>query len=570
VPLDNGDVVPAGKLYFYLTGTSTPANVYTTPALDVAHSNPVEADSEGVFPPIYLNPSVWQYRVKLTDSSGVQIYQVDTVPSAEPVYARTAAEISAGVTPTDYGYAPGNVRRYGAAGNGTTDDTAAIQTAMDLCLTLTGGELYLPDGTYKITDELLIPFAARWKIRGQSRGGTIIKQYTNNKRILRFTTANTHGWTIESLRLDYSSAQTSAQSGSVAFSFMCDTGTPGAGFYNFTVQDVHIDNAYRCFAHDNSNGAAVWGFNIDRVTMGQNVSGSFFYLGDTSSLGHPNGRFGHIYILADSVEASESIFNLVGCANTTMANIEINNAPNGPRLINAGEGTTIDCQAFKLEVGTYTTSGARLFDFPDSRMHVGLLHFRTVTINPGGTNPVTILGFSSGNGRYDINILELPDTTITSGRLYIAQGASSSGAPVRGARIGYIRPSEIITNIYLTEATSTSGADAVRVDSWAEPRVSNDKGDANYTWAIGDATIIRYDTTLTANRTVTLPSISGSAQNNAFNGLEITIIRTGLGAYTLDIVSSGGSSIVTFASATAGRVTLAWYRFGWAIKSQSA
>jgi hypothetical protein len=81
VPLDNGDVVPAGKLYFYLTGTSTPANVYTTPALDVAHSNPVEADSEGVFPPIYLDSSNGQYRVKLTDSSGVQIWQVDTVPS---------------------------------------------------------------------------------------------------------------------------------------------------------------------------------------------------------------------------------------------------------------------------------------------------------------------------------------------------------------------------------------------------------------------------------------------------------------------------------------------------------
>lgn len=80
-PLDNGDVVPGAKLYFFLTGTTTPANVYTTPALSVAHDNPVEADADGVFAPIYLDPSNGQYRVRLTDSNDVQLWQVDTVPS---------------------------------------------------------------------------------------------------------------------------------------------------------------------------------------------------------------------------------------------------------------------------------------------------------------------------------------------------------------------------------------------------------------------------------------------------------------------------------------------------------
>jgi hypothetical protein len=44
-------------------------------------------------------------------------------------YARNAAEIAAGITPTSYGYPPGNLFRYGATGNGVTDDSAAIVQA---------------------------------------------------------------------------------------------------------------------------------------------------------------------------------------------------------------------------------------------------------------------------------------------------------------------------------------------------------------------------------------------------------------------------------------------------------
>lgn len=51
------------------------------------------------------------------------------VKSLEATYERTAAEVSAGVTPTNYGYPPGNVKRYGALGDGVTDDTTAFTNA---------------------------------------------------------------------------------------------------------------------------------------------------------------------------------------------------------------------------------------------------------------------------------------------------------------------------------------------------------------------------------------------------------------------------------------------------------
>lgn len=60
---------PGAKLYFRATGTSTPQNVYADIDLTTPHANPVVADAEGVFDPIYLDPSLPAYRVIHTDGS---------------------------------------------------------------------------------------------------------------------------------------------------------------------------------------------------------------------------------------------------------------------------------------------------------------------------------------------------------------------------------------------------------------------------------------------------------------------------------------------------------------------
>lgn len=60
---------PGAKLYFRATGTSTPQNTYQDIDLSTAHANPVVADADGYFDPIYLDPALPDYRVIHTDGS---------------------------------------------------------------------------------------------------------------------------------------------------------------------------------------------------------------------------------------------------------------------------------------------------------------------------------------------------------------------------------------------------------------------------------------------------------------------------------------------------------------------
>ena len=59
----------------------------------------------------------------------------------------TASEVAASVTPTNYAYPPNHVRRYGAVGDGLTDDTAAFNTAA--AVAVYSGEVYIDPASPK-------------------------------------------------------------------------------------------------------------------------------------------------------------------------------------------------------------------------------------------------------------------------------------------------------------------------------------------------------------------------------------------------------------------------------------
>lgn len=81
-PMDvqsDGDGVPlaGAKLYFYATGTSTPQDTYSDAGLTTPNSNPVLADADGLWPPIYLGET--DYKAILKTAADVTIQTIDPV-----------------------------------------------------------------------------------------------------------------------------------------------------------------------------------------------------------------------------------------------------------------------------------------------------------------------------------------------------------------------------------------------------------------------------------------------------------------------------------------------------------
>lgn len=66
-----------------------------------------------------------------------------------------------------------NARTTSATGDGSTDDTAAIESDLDAIATAGGGVLYLPTGVYKISSSLNL--GARTHVLGDGMGATILR-----------------------------------------------------------------------------------------------------------------------------------------------------------------------------------------------------------------------------------------------------------------------------------------------------------------------------------------------------------------------------------------------------------
>ena len=65
----NGEAVPGAQARFFRSGTTTPATVYADVEESIAHPTPLEADSRGIFPPIYRSGQA--LRVEVRDSMGL-------------------------------------------------------------------------------------------------------------------------------------------------------------------------------------------------------------------------------------------------------------------------------------------------------------------------------------------------------------------------------------------------------------------------------------------------------------------------------------------------------------------
>ena len=146
---NNGNPLVGGKVFFFEAGTNTPKNTFTDSTGLTPNTNPVILDSRG-------EASIWlgsgYYKVQLKTSTDVVVWTQDKVSNlgdAQNVLfvqagtgaiARTAQEKLREVM---------SVKDFGAVGDGVTNDTAAIQAALNAASGV--ARLVVPSGTYLVT-----------------------------------------------------------------------------------------------------------------------------------------------------------------------------------------------------------------------------------------------------------------------------------------------------------------------------------------------------------------------------------------------------------------------------------
>ena len=563
----NAALVSGAKANFYIAGTLTRQNTFTDSAQTTPHENPVVADGNGILAPIYLDATL-NYKVDVTDSldSSLEGYPVDNLTAAltatevgTALWPTTTAESSAGVTPTNFEYEPGNVLRYGATGDGVTDDAAAIQIALDLLDGAgVGGEAFFPDGDYLIASALTIPAVSTgWKIRGESRQGVKITQDTVNTAIFKFADGLIHSFFIGDLRLTWTSAQTTSNTSSIVFD--ANDQTAGAGAYNGEFARITIENSYRVFSSTGATG--IWGCNIHDIWY-QTGTGSFVYLALSPAKGLPNNRFTNIYILGTTLAATEKVFYLKG-TNFQLDNIEINNnnLAGGGALPLYAESSRGVIGLFTVENFIYTPSGITtgVFEFVNCHAIIDRLELFGSTnneINPGGGNKTNMIAVNGTNNYIRIETLRC--TATSDGTITLVHTNSDDGNNVV---IGHL---EDVSSFNLTDVSADTAANRTHIESVLRDRLSADNGDSAATLTHASENHQMFETQLTANRIVALPvHTSGSV----FNGQTFTIIRNAStpGTFTLDIQLSTGGSVKTIPNDVNARVKVMYRRSTWVL-----
>lgn len=251
----NMTLLSGAKAYFYETGTTTPLDTYQDSARTTPHANPVVADSAGVLPVIYFDPSR-NYKLTLKTASDVDLYTADPVNDVilsqtvigGYLYPTLAAETAAGLTVVNNYREYGDLRRYGADPTGAINATTIIQNALNM-----GGRIWCgEETTYKVDGALLLDIRTT-SLEGvgvtfdMSAGGTLQVYSTH----IFDTSGPPRNWTHKisgiAFRGDLDVGHTGITVGRVgaAYGYSSEILFENCAFFKFDTLVAFTDNAWR-------------------------------------------------------------------------------------------------------------------------------------------------------------------------------------------------------------------------------------------------------------------------------------------------------------------------------------
>lgn len=186
----NGNPLAGGKLYSYAAGSTTPVATYTDASGGTENTNPVILDANGEAP-VWLGQDAYKFVLK--DANDATLWTADGIKSVDELAKSYADALEAELASTASGKGAAlvgyknplagatsrtlhtkaqeivSVKDFGAVGDGLTDDTLAIQSAIE---GITSGDVIFPAGDYYIST---ISGKSNVRLIGQN-GARLIKQ----------------------------------------------------------------------------------------------------------------------------------------------------------------------------------------------------------------------------------------------------------------------------------------------------------------------------------------------------------------------------------------------------------
>jgi hypothetical protein len=215
------------------------------------------------------------------------------------------------------------VNQFGAKGDGKSDDTVALQQAIDYCGTH-HRSLHVLSGQYVITRSLIIGFYPGLVISGEGWLNTEIRSKADGQPILRTTTHDTHSVVIERLKLSFAQPQPSQSTDSYGIEFS-DNSVNSNGFYHWILSQIWIENATVAVGEDQQSKRPfpIWGCRFQDLLVTR-VSKTAILLKQPGGVhaGQPSNSFDNIKVLNKGAVNSGPVLDLIGEWRITNLDVE--------------------------------------------------------------------------------------------------------------------------------------------------------------------------------------------------------------------------------------------------------
>ena len=167
-----------------------------------------------------------------------------------------------------------SIKDFGATGDGVTDDTASLRAALNSIRTNGGGVLYIPSGTFIISEEIIIDRETygNVSIRGEGQNASILSRpFDADEEQSLMTLTDMVGVTISALKFE----------GNVEF----DSTKEESGYNNLTLDNcsrsvlIDIDsrnvNVGSCIHLSNGSGNSIFSCSTENSPIGINLSSEY-------------------------------------------------------------------------------------------------------------------------------------------------------------------------------------------------------------------------------------------------------------------------------------------------------